>query len=245
MCIRDRNVSIEVTNNTNVEMVFGAGAALPAGTRVPINIGVNNPDIITSTSTVYQTNAGGYAFGLFVVENPSSTLRRIVVQTNNQGQNVQLTDLSDAEIFRGFTPFLEGPDGTLFFRVLTSGNFSLHGVPSDGSPAWRYRVASDTPSSTWNYTKVSLDGKYVYTAKTDNQQTVIAKIDVITGAASLIDLTPLKVPSPGGSFRRNFAQGIAPTPDGGLLMSMSFNEVSGNPRLSGAIIAKILSLIHI
>ena len=148
---------------------------------------------------------------------------------------MQLFELPNSDFYYGFLPF-EGPDGSLFVTLTAAGNYSIYGVPAGGSAAWHYRVASDTPSTRWNYTKISKDGNFIYTAKTDNQQTIIAKINVATGTPELIDLSDLKTPVPGGNYRQNYAHGISPTDDGGLLVTMGFNEPGGS--ISGEIIAK-------
>ena len=234
----DPKVTIEVDADENVEMVFGSGSALPAGTRVPININSPNATNVGAPSAAYETSTGEYAFGLFIVESAGQGFKRVVVKTNSVGQNVRLIELpNDADYYSGFSPFLEGSDGTLYFRVSMSGNFSLIGVPLNGT-AWGFRVASDTPSSTWVDTKLTANGNYAYTLKSDNQQTFVSKINSQTGASESIDLSVLKQYSPGGSYRLNWGEGLELTDDGGFLLTMTFSEATGNPRLTGDIIAK-------
>ena len=68
--------------------------------------------------------------------------------------------------------------------------------------------------------EMSQDGNFVYTMKTDNQQTFVAKYGVSDGMPYGIDLVDLKTSAVPGGFRWTYGQGIEPTADGGLLVSL-------------------------
>ena len=226
--VLDEEVLVETDADNNVTMVFVQSPDLPAGTEVPIDIDYSNPtDVITGGRAVKTAN--GYAFGIGIVDTSMTPLIiNRVIQTDNFGQNVVISELTDSDFFGGFGRLVEGPDGSIFTEWTTSGNFSLFAVPADGSAPWQVRVATDTPSSDWEETEVSQDGNFVYTMKTDNLQAFVARYSVSDGTLNGIDLVDLKTSSSPTGFRQTFGRGIEPTADGGLLVSIGAREVLGN-----------------
>ena len=181
----------------------------------------------------------GYVFGVGIVDvSQSPNIINRVVQTDDLGQNVVISQLTDSDFYNGYGNVSEGVDGSIFTEWRTSGNFSLFVIPADGSTPWQVRVASDTPSSTWVETEGNLDGNFVYTMKTDNFRTFIAKYNVSSGALLGIDLADIEVSAEPNGFRNNWALGIEPTTDGGLLVSVSAREVIGTGPDSYAVLAK-------
>ena len=232
------DVQLEVNDDKTVDLVFERSPDLPDGTRVPIDISYENPtDVIQGG--VFKTSTG-FAFSIAIIdvdEDPLLVANRIF-QTDNVGQNVSFHDLPEALFFGGFGRLTEAPDGSLLTEWFTSGNFSLVGVPADGSPVWRFLVAADTPSSTWVDTRLSADGAFVYTAKTDNQQAFVSKLRISDGTRVGIDLSEMKTSSdPTGGFRQTRMNGILPTADGGLIVAVQAFEVVG-PSASGTVIAQ-------
>lgn len=218
-------VDLEVDDNNNLSMVFVQSPDVANGTVVPIDINYPNPVAVLTSTGAFKT-ANGYVFGIGIIDENINLINR-VFQTDNFGQNVTFTDLTDADFFGGgFGRFVEGANGTLALAYQTSGNFSLFTIPGDGSPAWQARVATDTPSSTWVDLEVSQDGNFVYTMKVDNLQTFIAKYRVSDGLEVGINLVDLKTSVDPMGFRYTFPQGIEPTADGGLLVSLIADEIS-------------------
>ena len=224
----DYEVLVETDANDNVTMVFVQSADLPNGTEVPIDINYPNPtDVIVNNRAVKTSN--GYAFGIGIVDvSQSPNIINRVIQTDNFGQNVVISEMPESAFYNGFGRLVEGSDGSIFTEWRTSSNYSLFTVPADGSDPWQKRVATDTPSSNWIETEASHDGNFVYTMKTDNQHTFVAKYNVSSGGLVGIDLVDLKTSAVPNGFRQTFASGIEPTADGGLLVNLRASEVIGN-----------------
>ena len=227
---------LEVDSDKNLEMVFNQSPDVPAGTRVSIDYGFIDPTAVIP-GTVFKTSTG-YAFGMALVTDGSGTgLENKIVQTDNFGQNLRVTDLPNPAFYGGFTRLTEGPDGTLYTWWLTGGNYSMYVAPGDGSPGWSARIGSDTPSTTWTDVKPSPDGNFVYTAKTDNQRAFIGKFNSKTGAPSGLNLNDF-INTPAGEFRLTWVNGIMPTADGGLLISINFNQPTSS-NVGGDILGKL------
>ncbi|MEO1260176.1 MAG: CARDB domain-containing protein [Bacteroidota bacterium] len=223
------DVALEVVSNDTIEMIFNLSPDLPAGTAVLIDLGYPNPTAAVFLSGQALRTSSGYAFGVGIVDlSLSPNIVNRIYMTDHSGQNVTFADLPDPDFFFGTSRIIEGPDGSLFSDWRTSGNYSLFVIPGDGSAPWQARVASDTPSSSWIETEISHDGHFVYTMKTDNSQTFVAKYQVSDGTQVGVDLADLKIsPDPTG-FRQTWAHGIEPTADGGLLVSLFANEFVGS-----------------
>lgn len=221
-------VAVKVEGGTKVTMVFMKSPDVPAGTAVTIDIDyANAASVITNKLAVKTQN--GYAFGMGIVDpSKSPNIINRVVQTDNKGKVVAMSELSDPNFYGGFSRLVEGSDGSIFTEWRSPGNYSLFTVPADGSAAYQTRVATDTPSSDWVETETSADGQFVYTMKTDNDHVAIRKYHVSDGATAVIDLSILKTASTPNGFRQTYADGIEPTTDGGLLVSLLASEsISG------------------
>lgn len=229
-------VRIEVDANFNVEMVFEVSVNPPSGTRVSIPLNLPNTPVAVYTNQPFKTSAG-YAFGVAVVEEITFNLLNFVVLTDKLGNVTRIADIPNPDFYGGFSRLYEGPDGSIFTEWLTSGNFSLYGIPANGGAVWVKRVASDTPSSTWVDTEVSEDGLFVYTAVTDNQRAFITKLDALTGELLGYDLQAFIETNSNGEFRQTNVYGIFPTSDGGLLVGIYYRQFSGN--VNGSLIGKL------
>ncbi|MEL6924401.1 MAG: hypothetical protein AAFO94_10170, partial [Bacteroidota bacterium] len=232
------DVELIKNDDKSVDLFFARSPDLPDSIRVPIDINYDNPtDVILGR--VFKTS-NGYAFGIAIIDvdqDPLLVANRIF-QTDNAGVVQRVDDSPTPFFFGGFGRLTEGPDGSLYLSWLTSGNFTLTGIPADGSPAWSFPVASDTPSTTWLETKLSTDGQFIFSAKTDNQQAFISKLNVADGSSTDFNINEIKTSSnPTGGFRQTRVNGILPTEDGGIIVVVQAFEVVGSQG-SGAVIAK-------
>ncbi len=207
------------------------------GVRVPINYGTLPAGAQgVGAGAVFKTSFG-YAFGVFIVTAGGRAINR-VVQTNNNGTVLRVDEMPTGGFFSGFNRLTEGPNRGLFAWYATSGNNTLFGIPSQGT-LWDYRVLSDTPSADWEDTRISEDGQWVITSKTDNFRAVYGRINLNSGAAQTVDLSDfVNSDTPPNGFRQHWMYGAAPTRDGGILVAVAYRNVTG-ARETGTFIGKL------
>ena len=232
--VYDYDVSLETDNDKNLTMVFNKSPHLPRGTRVAIDYDYENPDGVIA-KTVYKTSTG-YAFGIGLVTDGGSGLKNRIIQTDQFGKNVRVTELPNPAFYGGFYHLSEGIDGMLYTEWRTSGNYSMYIVSNDGQTVHHVSVAGDTPSTDWVDMRPGPDGKFVYVSLSDNQRAKVTKYDSKTGIASNIDLETFIQPASGSDIRKSRMKGVMPTEDGGFLVSVEWFAMTTSD--SGDILGK-------
>lgn len=219
------NVKVE-RDGFDLTLFFESTTNPPAGTRVAIDYGTLPAGAQALGGFSLEKISIGYAIGIFIVDATGMAINR-VIQTDNQGNVLRVDEMPTGGFYNGFSKLTEGPDGSLFAEYQTSGNNTLFGIPTGGS-AWDFRVLSDTPSATWADTRVSPNGQWVVTSKTDNSNAIYAKINVQTGVVQSVDLAPIvSEGAPPGGFRRPRIGSAFPNDDGSVLYSVGFQNVIG------------------